>query len=725
MSNAAASVRRIPSRFSFAFALLVIVLVPSVASAGGDVSPKAPSELALTGATDTQLSISWRQAGTRGGSSLAGYGLYVDGASAGTTTATRYDFSGLDCGTAYTLGIDAVDDAGRRSSITEVTASTATCAPVTAELAIAPAAPVTAEPIAPAAPLATLAATGSSFAPDADARVVESSPSTNYGSSIALRVDGGSDPDVQTYLRFAVSGLSGSVTSAKLRLYATSPTTDGPAVYATSTAWSETGITWSNRPGTIGPASDNTGSIATGTWADFDVTPLVAGNGTYAFVLIGSSSDGVDMSSRQGSSPPQLVISTGATLGDASAPTAPTGVTTSGATTSTVALAWLASTDNVGVAGYNVFVDGAKIGATTLTAYTVSSLACGRTYSVGVQAYDQAGNVSPSATVSAATIACPATTVACDKVAAPNGSDSASGTLSAPYQTAQKLGSSLSAGMTGCLRGGTYSPSSTYVLDLSKGGYTIRSYPGERAKLVGIVLVRSTASGVTLSHLDIEGTGPENTVKVYAADVIVEDNDVTNAWRGRSCMILGSNSGYGQALRVIVRRNFFHECGNPANGNLDHGIYAQNVLDGEIVGNVFWNLASYAIQLYPNAYRTRFAHNVIDGASPSIRGGVVFGGDTSYASKDNVVEYNVVAYAASYNITSTWSGAVGSGNVARNNCVWAGSSGNVNTSKGGFTASGNVTSDPLFVSRSSRDYRLSPLSPCLAVVGYDAAALLK
>ena len=711
----AAAIRPIASRLSLVSALVVFALLPSVAGAGPDLNPKAPSNLTLTGASEAEVSLSWSSPPGHKGSSIAGYGAYVDGASAGATTATQYTFSGLTCGTAYTLGVDAVDDAGHRSSIATVTASTEPC--------VGDASTPTRSPTPSLSTSITAStASGFSFYAEADARVTESSPSTNYGSSTALRVDAGSDPDVQTYLRFAVSGLSGSVASAKLRVYATSPTTDGPAVYATSANWSEGGITWSNRPAPVGGASDNKGSIATGTWAEFDVTPLVAGNGTYAFVLIGSSSDGVDMSSRQGSSPPQLVISTGATVGDTSAPTAPAGVTASGATASTIALAWLRSTDNVGVAGYNVFVDGAKLGATTLTAYTVSSLSCGKTYTFGVQAYDQAGNVSPSATVSAATIACPPTTVTCDKVAAPNGSDSASGTLLAPYQTAQKLASSLAAGMTGCLRGGRYS-SSSYVLDLSKGGYTLRSYPGERATLVGTVQLRNAASGVTMSKLNFEGTGGENTVKIYAADVVFEDNDVTNVWRGKSCMMLGSNAGYGQALRVIVRRNRIHECGTPGS-TLEHGIYAQNVLNGEIVGNVFWNLAGYAIQLYPNAQGTRFAHNVIDGDSPSVRGGVVFGGDTSYSSKDNIVEYNVITFAATYNVTSTWSGAVGSGNIARNNCVWAGKSGNVSTSRGGFTASGNLTNDPLFVSRSSRDYRLAAASPCLALVGYDAASAL-
>jgi hypothetical protein len=44
----------------------------------------------------------------------------------------------------------------------------------------------------------------------------------------------------------------------------------------------------------------------------------------------------------------------------------------------------------------------------------------------------------------------------CDRVASPLGSDSATGTPADPFRTVQRLVSSLSAGMTGCLAPGTY-----------------------------------------------------------------------------------------------------------------------------------------------------------------------------------------------------------------------------------------------------------------------------
>jgi len=148
-----------------------------------------------------------------------------------------------------------------------------------------------------------------SFTAVADARVKQESPTSNYGTSIKLDVDGSSGKQVESYLRFNVSGVSGSVQRATLRLYATTNgTTNGPAVYAAGNTWTETGITWNNRPALVSGASDNRGAISPNTWVEFDVTPLVIGNASYSFALVGDSSDGVEFSSREGSAPPQLIV---------------------------------------------------------------------------------------------------------------------------------------------------------------------------------------------------------------------------------------------------------------------------------------------------------------------------------------------------------------------------------------------------------------------------------
>jgi hypothetical protein len=149
------------------------------------------------------------------------------------------------------------------------------------------------------------------FGPEADARVEEANPGGNYGASSNLRVDGGTDPGVESYLRFNVSGISGAVQAANLRVYAYTGTADGPALFGVTDAWSEAGITWANRPPAATAVVDDKGAIATNSWVEYDVTPLVTGPGTYSFVLSSSSTDGVDLYSREGVNPPKLVVSTG------------------------------------------------------------------------------------------------------------------------------------------------------------------------------------------------------------------------------------------------------------------------------------------------------------------------------------------------------------------------------------------------------------------------------
>ena len=62
------------------------------------------------------------------------------------------------------------------------------------------------------------------FSAAADAYVEEANPSTNFGTATFLRTDAGGNPDIDSYLRFALAGIQGKITSAKLRLFATSNT---------------------------------------------------------------------------------------------------------------------------------------------------------------------------------------------------------------------------------------------------------------------------------------------------------------------------------------------------------------------------------------------------------------------------------------------------------------------------------------------------------------------
>ena len=145
----------------------------------------------------------------------------------------------------------------------------------------------------------------------ADAHVEEARPGTNLGSAAALWVDGGSDRDMDTYLRFSLGGLTQPVASAKLRMFLTNGSVDGPAVYGAPSSWTESSLNWSNRPGPSSGVIDDKGAVAGNAWVEFNVTPLVTGNGTYSFRVATNTTDGVIADSRETARKPQLVVTYG------------------------------------------------------------------------------------------------------------------------------------------------------------------------------------------------------------------------------------------------------------------------------------------------------------------------------------------------------------------------------------------------------------------------------
>ncbi|MGW1490884.1 carbohydrate binding domain-containing protein [Streptomyces sp. NPDC002402] len=84
--------------------------------------------------------------------------------------------------------------------------------------------------------------------------------------------------------------------------------------------------------------------------------------------------------------------------GDTQAPTTPTNLRSTGKSSSSVSLAWNASTDNVGVTGYDVYQGSTRATTVTGTSATVSGLAASTSYSFTVRARDAAGNLSPAST---------------------------------------------------------------------------------------------------------------------------------------------------------------------------------------------------------------------------------------------------------------------------------------------------------------------------------------
>jgi chitodextrinase len=91
------------------------------------------------------------------------------------------------------------------------------------------------------------------------------------------------------------------------------------------------------------------------------------------------------------------------TTSDTTPPSVPANLSATAVSQSQINLSWSPSTDNVGVAGYQVFRNGTELGTTTATSYMDVNLAASTTYSYTVTAFDAAGNVSAQSTVAVAT----------------------------------------------------------------------------------------------------------------------------------------------------------------------------------------------------------------------------------------------------------------------------------------------------------------------------------
>ncbi|HLO29461.1 MAG TPA: DNRLRE domain-containing protein [Anaerolineales bacterium] len=158
-------------------------------------------------------------------------------------------------------------------------------------------------------PTPTAFSSSLTFIPIADAYVTSAIPNTNYGGSQYLRFD--ASPVVRSYLTFNVQGLSGSVASVKLKVYAGSSSGTGFKVYkVATTSWSEKSITYNNAP-PLGSQIGSSGTLAGSSWTTVDVTSLLTANGTFSLAVTGVGTTAVSLSSREtGARAPQLIITT-------------------------------------------------------------------------------------------------------------------------------------------------------------------------------------------------------------------------------------------------------------------------------------------------------------------------------------------------------------------------------------------------------------------------------
>jgi PKD repeat protein len=152
--------------------------------------------------------------------------------------------------------------------------------------------------------------------PTADSYVSSSNLTGNYGTLTTMKVregDGSSaNPNYRTYLKFDVSGISGTVSAVTLRLFVTDPSANTESVFVVGdSGWTETGITYTNAPAITGSAVGSTKSAPVGAYVSITLVPssVTPGTSPLTLALKSSATDSFIVSSREDSANrPQLVV---------------------------------------------------------------------------------------------------------------------------------------------------------------------------------------------------------------------------------------------------------------------------------------------------------------------------------------------------------------------------------------------------------------------------------
>ena len=103
----------------------VSALTTATAACSTDtIPPSAPTGLSASG-DQSSLTLAWSASSDN--VAVAGYDVSLSGSRVTSVSQTSYRFTGLSCGTSYTLGVAALDAAGNRSTVSTLTSATAPC----------------------------------------------------------------------------------------------------------------------------------------------------------------------------------------------------------------------------------------------------------------------------------------------------------------------------------------------------------------------------------------------------------------------------------------------------------------------------------------------------------------------------------------------------------------------------------------------------------------------
>ena len=351
--------------------------------------PSAPAGLASSDLTTTSLTLTWSPSTDNLG--VTGYDVYNGSTLAASTASTSANLSGLQPNTSYTFTVKAKDAVGNVSA-------------GSAGLTVKTLLPPDTQPPSAPSNLTVSNTTSTSvtltWSPSTDnvgvvcyqigsgncinstsATVTNLTPGTSYTFAVRARDAAGND-----------SAYSNAVAAYTLPSQDTTPPT-APGSPVMSAVGLTVTLIWSVSTDDVGVVAYDLyyGSYYIGSTSD----PMITLIGFRAGVPYNFTIRARDAAGNLSDPSPQITVLLNAGP-DTTPPTAPTALTASSVTSSSFALRWTASTDDVGVVIYRVLVNGSPTVTAVSPAATVAGLNSATSYTVTVTALDAAGNTSAS-----------------------------------------------------------------------------------------------------------------------------------------------------------------------------------------------------------------------------------------------------------------------------------------------------------------------------------------
>ncbi len=354
------------------------------------IPPTVPTGLVSSNTTLTSSTLTWTA--STDNVRVVAYDVYENGTLVGSSPTTSFNLTGLNPGTTCSFTVDARDAAGNVSapsdplSVTTVSDTQPPTVPtglassnITVNSATLAWAPST-DDVAVAGYVIYVNGTLANFSTTASFNLTSLVPGTTYNVTVAAFDISYNFSDPSTPL--AVTTLAD-----------TQPPSAPSNVTVTNVGPTSFTVNWAASTGNLGVASYNIYAngalLGSSTSTTFNVTGLSLGN-TYNLTVVALDPYGAVSSA----SAPLPVT----TVADTQPPSAPAGLATARILADSVVLTWNASSDNVGVSGYDIYQNGVLTSLSPTTSFTATGLSPLTTYTFTVAATDASGNASAPGT---------------------------------------------------------------------------------------------------------------------------------------------------------------------------------------------------------------------------------------------------------------------------------------------------------------------------------------